>query len=360
MTKLNPPNERIKRDYARYQREARGKSEATVDAILKALARFEDYTGHRDFAPLHREQAIGFKPRLASTEAIHTGEPLSIATQVATLTAVREFFTWLAWRPGFRSKIHIPDTDYFRPTLRDGTRAKAKKLRDFPSLEQIRAVIAAMPTGTTVERRNRALIAFTTLTGIRDDALASLSLRHIDLAHTPPLVRQEPDRVRTKFGKAINTYFFPLDGGWTQIVREWVAELQGQQLFAPTDPLFPRTRVGLDANRSFHATGIERRHWSNASAIRRIFREAFEANGLPYFPPHSFRHTLGHLMQTACRTPEQIKAWSQNLGHENVGTTLTSYGRIDPHHQGEIIGSISLTRDASGEDILARIKALVS
>lgn len=357
--KLNPRNERLKRDYARYQREARGKSVATVDAMLKALARFEDYAGHRDFAPFHREQAIGFKQRLAATDALHTGEPLSIATQVATLTAVREFFTWLAWRPGFRSKIHIPDTEYFRPALRDGTRAKARKLRDFPSLEQIRAVIAGMPTATVLERRNRALIAFTILTGIRDDALASLSLCHVDLAHTPPLVRQEPDRVRTKFGKAINTYFFPLDEVWVQIVREWVAELRGPHLFAPTDPLFPRTRVGVGAERSFRAEGIARRHWSSAAAIRRIFREAFAAGGLPYFPPHSFRHTLGHLMQTACRTPEQIKAWSQNLGHENVGTTLTSYGTIDPHRQGEIIAGIARAQSASGEDILAKIKALV-
>ena len=36
MTKLNPKNERIKRDYCRWQKEAQGKSEATVDAIRKA------------------------------------------------------------------------------------------------------------------------------------------------------------------------------------------------------------------------------------------------------------------------------------------------------------------------------------
>ena len=72
--------------------------------------------------------------------------------------------------------------------------------------------------------------------------------------------------------------------------------------------------------------------WRDASQVRAIFRQAFELAGLPYFPRHSFRrHTLGHLMQKTCRTPEQIKAWSQNLGHENIATTLTSYGKIDPH-----------------------------
>lgn len=45
MPKLNPLNERIKRDYARRLKGAQGKSAATVDAALKAIARFEEYTG---------------------------------------------------------------------------------------------------------------------------------------------------------------------------------------------------------------------------------------------------------------------------------------------------------------------------
>jgi len=95
------------------------------------------------------------------------------------------------------------------------------------------------------------------------------------------------------------------------------------------------------------------------SPIRAIFREAFEAAGMPYFPPHSFRHTLGHLMQAACQRADQIKAWSQNLGHENVGTTLTSYGRIDPHRQGDLIASISLQNRGSGGDKMERIRAIL-
>jgi integrase len=97
----------------------------------------------------------------------------------------------------------------------------------------------------------------------------------------------------------------------------------------------------------------------DASPVRAIFRQAFEGAGLPYFPPHSLRHTLGHLAQTACRTPRELKAWSQNLGHENVATTLTSYGTIDPHQQGELIGAISLNPAAQDGDLLRKIRALV-
>jgi integrase len=52
-----------------------------------------------------------------------------------------------------------------------------------------------MPAGTDIARRNRALIAFTWLTGIRDGALASLKLKHVNVAETR--VNQDPREVKT-------------------------------------------------------------------------------------------------------------------------------------------------------------------
>lgn len=360
MRKLNPQNERLKRSYCRFLRDARGKSEQTIDAARKALDRYEHNTGAKDFKSFNREQAIGFKERLASTKRVRSDQRLSHSTQTATLAALKEFFTWLAWQPGYKSKIHVPDIEYLNPSMKDAAVAKAAKLRDFPSLEQIRAAISSMPIDTVVARRNRALIAFAILTGIRDRALASLSLRHVDLSKSPPLVRQEPDRVATKFSKGIVTYFFPMGDDLARIVSKWIFELRSVHLFGPNDPVFPRTKVIRGNNSEFYAAGVEPRHWSDAAPIRQIFRDAFTAANLPYFPPHSFRHTLGHLMQTACKTGQQIKAWSQNLGHESVGTTLTAYGRIDPHRQGEVIGSISIDANEPSEEVLAKIRALVT
>jgi len=111
MPKLNPLNERIKRDYARHLKAARGKSVATFDAALKAVARFEDDTGGRDFKTFRREQAIAFKDRLTSTTGSRSGEVLSASTQAATLAALKDFFRWLACQPGFKSKIHVPDIE---------------------------------------------------------------------------------------------------------------------------------------------------------------------------------------------------------------------------------------------------------
>ena len=83
----------------------------------------------------------------------------------------------------------------------------------------------------------------------------------------------------------------------------------------------------------FEALGLERECWSTATPIREIFREAFTRAGLPYFNPHSFRNTLAQLGERCCATPEAFKSRSENLGHEGVLTTLTSYGAVEPARQ---------------------------
>ena len=40
---------------------------------------------------------------------------------------------------------------------------------------------------------------------------------------------------------------------------------------------------------------------------------------------------------------EEYKAWSQNLGHENVLTTFSSYGDVAGHRQAQIIRSLRVT-----------------
>lgn len=71
MTAHNPHNERIKRQYFTYLKEAKRHNEATVDAAAMALARFEADTQFRDFKAFHVEQAIAFKKRLAEQNGIH-------------------------------------------------------------------------------------------------------------------------------------------------------------------------------------------------------------------------------------------------------------------------------------------------
>jgi integrase/recombinase XerD len=339
MHKYNAKNERIKRQYLAYLREAKRQSESSVDAVAAALARFEAYTRYRDFKTFHHQQAIAFKHHLAEQESQSTGEKLSKATQYATLSHLRRFFQWLAGQPGYKSSVQYSDADYFNLSEKESRVATTRRARPSPTLEQVHHVIGCMPAETEIERRNRALLAFVLVTGARDSAVASLKIKHVDLvAHS---VNQDARDVRTKFSKTFTTFFFPVGDHIRQIVEDWVIYLRTEKLWGPDDPLFPRTRVAVDVNGLFAPAGLERDHWSNATPIREVFRAAFTAAGLPYYIPHSLRSTLVQLGQKMCRSPEDFKAWSQNLGHEGVLTTFYSYGSVATNRQREILMSLA-------------------
>lgn len=352
MSKHNPKNERIKRRYLAYLREAKRQSEASLDAVAAALARFEAYSRYRDFKVFHYQQAVAFKHHLSGQDSQATGEKLSKATQYATLSHLKRFFQWLAGQPGYKSSLKYSDAEYFNLSDKDSRIATARRTRPVPTLEQVRHVIAMMPATTEQEMRNRALVAFTLLTGTRDGAIASLKLKHVDL--TAGCVHQDAREVKTKFSKTFDTFFFPVGDDIRQIVADWVKYLREVRLWGNDDPLFPRTKVVVDASHSFAAVGLEREHWSNAGPIRDIFRQAFASAGLPYFNPHSFRNTLVTLGERLCRSPEAFKAWSQNLGHEGVLTTFYSYGQVATLRQGEIIKGMGKShKDESGGSVTA-------
>jgi integrase len=348
MAKHNAANERIKRDYFHYLREAKGRGDASVDAAAKALSRFEESNGYKEFKKFHIEQAVAFKGKLDKQIAARTGERLSRATVNSTLMALRDFFIWLADKPGYKSRIRYSDADYFKLSDKDVRIATARRDKPVPTLEQVHHVIATMPHGTAIEKRDRALVAFTLLTGARDGALASLKLKHVDLS--AGRLDQDARDVKTKFSKTFSTWFFPVGGEALAIVTDWISHLRGPLLRGDSDALFPSTKRGIGADGGFIAVGLERFGWSTSEPVRRIFRNAFEGAGLPYFPPHSLRHMLARFGEVKCQTPEQFKAWSQNLGHGDVLTTFTSYGTVPAHRQGEVIRALGVPKPSGGID----------
>lgn len=358
MAKHNAANTRIKRDYFAFLREAQRRNEASVVAVSKALVRFEEANGYKDFKSFHREQAVAFKRKLAHQSAVRTGKPLSRATVHSTLSALRAFFVWLAGRPGYKSRLQYADADYFNLAETEVRIAKAVRIKSFPTLEQIHHVLATMPTGTDVEKRNRALIAFAILTGARDGALASFKLKHVDLAQNR--VDQDARDVQTKASKTFSTWFFPVGGDALSIFEEWCHHLRVVLLWGQEEPLFPPTLVGRGECGGFAPLGLRRDCWHGAGPIRDIFRDAFVGAGLPYFNPHSFRDTLVQHGERVCVTAEQFKAWSQNLGHDRVMTTLTSYGTVAPHRQAELMRSMTVGGHAPAIDPAYLVQVLAA
>jgi integrase len=363
MTKPNANNERIKRAYCDYLRDAMGRDEATIDRVMASLARFEASTKTRDFKRFHRAQAVAFKRKLAEARNARTGERLSKSTVLATVRDLRAFFLWLAHEPGFRSHIDYGDADYFSLSDKDVAVARARRERAVPSLEQCRQALAAMPADTPLARRDRALFALAIITAARISALASFRLGHISIAGG--YVEQDARTVRTKGAKTFRTFFMPVDEHARSIVAEWVSELIRDHLWGPADPLFPKTRMGLATDGGFAPVGIMREGWASGARARDIIQGAFLAVGLPKFHPHSIRHALIRYATTLDLTPEEMKAWSQNLGHTDVLTTFLSYGQVPTHRQGELIHAASAPKATAGtiddrallEVLAARLRA---
>jgi integrase len=358
MSKYCPENERVKRDYAFYLEAANGKQNGTIDAALRAIERFEASTNYKPFRKFHIEQARSFRARLAE-ETNAKDRPLSAATVTSTLKHLRNLFLWLSREPGFRSALNANDANYFSPSEQDLRIATARREKRVATLEEIKRVLASMPTGTTIEQRDRAIVAFAILTGARDGALASFRLKHIDMS--AQTLFQDAREVRTKGRKTFTSIFFPVGTEPLQIVVNYVAMLKEHLVFSDDDPIFPSTQIGRGEDHGFIAQGLSRTPWSGAGPIRRIFCDAFERAGLPYAKPHSFRDTLVRLGQRMCRTPEEWKVWSQNLGHENEATTFVGYGQVSAHRHAEIMRAFCKARPdplPPGLDMVA-LKAFV-
>ncbi len=348
MTKRNPDNERIKLRYFEFLKQADGKSEATIRQVEKAILRFEEFTRFADLKTFNQKQANGFKDHMA-------GQKLAPATILTALNNLKRFLFWLCLQPGFKTAINRTDIEYLNLPEKDIRAATAATDRPHPSLQMIKNVVEHMPNKTAIEKRNRALIAFTAITGIRDGALISLKLKHFDRARM--LILQNPLEVSTKFSKRIDTFLFPLNEQFERIFLDWVDYLKKHKFFADHEPLFPKTVLGHDDNDCFTPAGLSRQHWANASPVRAIFKTAFANAGLPAFTPHGFRHMIVAEMYARNLSVVQFKAWSQNLGHEGAMTTLTSYGKLSLHEQGELVRQF---RGQNRDDLVEEIRKLVN
>jgi len=329
-----PANEQIKRKYFFYLEHADGKAETTIKQVVIALDRFEAFTGYADFRTFSQKQAVAFKAYMSDQE-------LSLSTVLGTVKKVQHFLRWLSMQPGYKSRVTGDAIEFMNLSEKMVRAASAPKDRDFPTLAMVEAAIDQMPFDTALEKRNRAMMALSAMTALRVTALTTLKLKHYDRRRR--LILQRPDQVETKNSKRIDTFLMPVSGTFENIFLDWLDYLENVELFGPGDPMFPATQVGQDGNYQFQPVGLKRAHWKGAGPARGIIKSAFKAAGLPSFTPHSFRYMLVAEMYRRKVSIAAFKAGSQNLGHEHVMTTLTSYGKIAIEEQGRLINEAFAT-----------------
>lgn len=323
MVKFLEENERIKHEYATYLRHAKGQDATSIDKARAAIRRFEESTKFKPFKKFHRQQAADFKAYLDREKSAVTGNPLGVSTVDATLRLVKAFFHWLVSKTGYKRVLTYADVEYFNNTRKAGRVAHTQREIPYPSVQQAAHAFQAMPFETAFQKRDKALFAFFMLTGARDGAVASLKLKHvnIELGH----VFQDAREVKTKAAKTIMCQFFPVDPAYRECFQAYVTYLREVEFFGPDDALFPKARVEPVDGRGFTNLGLSRTGYSNGANLNTIIRLAFSAVQMPQYTPHAFRKTLTKLGDEVCRNRTEFKAWSMNLGHENVATTINSY-----------------------------------
>lgn len=329
MTLSNINNERIKRKYYEWLKEGRGFSASTIDQIARSISLWEEYTGIKDFKDLKTETIKAFKKMLQAKINAVTKQPLSLTTQHHHLLYLSDFYKWLSMQPGYKSKIILTDAAYFGLDRKQTRVALNRPARRVPTQEIIKKVIHSIVVENEVDQRDQALMALAFLSGMRIDAIVSLPLGCINMDDM--LVMQDPEMgVRTKFAKRIPTTIFDFDEASVDILRAWIKFLREEKLYTDDDPLFPCTKVEQEGpdSYSFAATTLNRTFWKNANPAREIFKKRFKNAGVEYFTPHSFRHAVSDIALSLCETPSDFKAVSQNLGHENIATTMFDYAKL--------------------------------
>ena len=337
MRKQNEQNERLKRTYYNYLKEVDGKDEKSLDKMLAEVRRFEESTKFKPFKKFHIDDARRFKNYMEDARNERTGKPLAHSTVDAALRTVKAFFVWLAGQPGYKSVLTYRDCGHFNNTKKNTRIAHAERDIPYPTMAQALHALQAMPSASDIEKRDKAAFALFMLTGIRDGAAASLRLKHINLEEG--CVFQDGRDVNTKNGKTIYTWFFPVDDAYRVCFEDWVRYLRTDKLFGNADALFPKAKMANRGN-GFEVAGLSREPYSNAAKLNQTIRTAFALVQLPEFTPHSFRKTLALHGDEVCTTMQERKAWSMNLGHENIATTINAYMPVDRNRQRELIQAL--------------------
>ena len=133
----------------------------------------------------------------------------------------------------------------------------------------------------------------------------------------------------------------------------WVTFLREVRLRGPSDALFPKQSVGVQGGQ-FTSLGLTGECYANGQPINAVVKQAFTQAGMRAFNAHSLRKTLAMLGDKVCKSMEDHKAWSMNLGHEHLATTINSYMPVSTERQGTLIKSMATPPYGAGADHVPR------
>ena len=325
MTNLSYENEQMKRRFFEHLKGGEGFAGDSVTKFAEAISQWQIFTENADFVLFDIEKAMAFREWLNTRDAKTKSGKLSLTTQYHYLRRLKRFFMWLCSQPEYRNGVLKTEVDFLRLSKKDARIATAGTTKKMPVFEEVKKIIESIDAKNDIDLRDRAMICFALITGMRISAIVTLRMKNFDKEQRH--INQNPgDGVRTKNSKTILTTFFPI--GWDEPEKyfmEWY-EYQLSKGAGPDDPIFPSTLKGFSGRNTFSKTLVSEGFWSGSGAARKVFEKRCLNAGVQYYHPHSFRHLIVSMMSKTRLTEEEKRAISMNLGHENVGTTFGSYG----------------------------------
>ena len=316
--------------------------------MSRAVYLYQDYTNDDDFVNFTSDKAIDFKSWLRKRK--FKGKEIAMNSYRTYLIHLRNFFTWLCTQSGYKSKINLASIEYLKVSKKESRLAAQSTIRRFPMKEYIKELITSIEDEDEIGMRNRALISFTFLTGMRDSAIISLPIRCVNIEKM--YVVQNPNYgVKVKFNKIIYSKIFPFDDDLIKIFIEWIEYLK-KKGFSPDDPLFPRAKIkhGNESLSFETPTEVEPKFWVSTDSLRRIFKEQAKKINKESYPPHTFRHSAIFYALRYAKDGEEIKAVSQNFGHEDIGTTLSVYAKLNPEHLLDVLARMEFKKSDGSEE----------
>lgn len=324
----NPKNERIKYQYRIYLTNVKQRDFKTIIAVMKHLHEYETLREFANFSDINENAIHAYVESLLSKN-------LSLSYIDHNLKTLKDFYYWLERQKGYKSKINYNIIEYFNLTHNQRKEARALEYQKSHKIEDIYKVIRSMPSDTIEERRNKAMISLQLLCGLRVSELRTVKLKNLiyDDEAENWMIYASPKDMDIKFAKTRNAYFMPYGEDIKENVLNWYEELK-KMGFKDKSPLFPKIPHRFNQLNLLEPNIVPEQIKSNTT-ISSIFRKAFEAQNLPHYRVHSFRHSI--VRWSGKKQPEFFNAVRQSLGHSDIKTTFTSYGALQPSTVGKIL-----------------------
>jgi len=275
---------------------------------------------------------------------------LATSTLKVTCNVVCHYFEWaMREMPRKYSKITPSWLETIHPSKTHGTQSEIRKHEFFTLDEMVR--IARLKVNTLFEERAQALMCLGYLSGMRADAMVTLPISCIDIKKLT--IDQYPSAgVRTKNHKARQTYIIPLPE-MIDVVQAWDDKVRS---LLPENAMWCATidRTGESVLPEYDPSAGRRQILEKSIAVM------CEMSGVHYRSPHKLRHGFTVYAVKQAKTMKELKAISQNLMHEDIGTTNRIYGELAGDDVQSVISSLvakpqSDYIDLEGVDELAKI-----